>query len=118
LDDGSLDWFWAACERLNIPLMVLLSGLLDKADTIASRHPALTMIIDHMGRTSGAFGAAAFADLDDLLALARHPNVHVKTTSAPSYSEQPYPFLDVHPFLHRIYDAIGPRRTRWTSAIT
>jgi len=118
LEDGSLDWFWAACERLNIPLMVLLSGMLDKAAAIAQRHPGLTLIIDHMGRTSGSFGAAAFADLDDLLALARHPNVRVKTTSAPSYSEQPYPFRDIHPYLRRIYDAFGPRRLLWGSDIT
>jgi len=118
LEDGSLDWFWAACERLNIPLMVLLSGLLDKAATIAQRHPGLTLIIDHMGRPSGSFGAAAFADLDDLLALARYPNVRVKTTSAPSYSEQPYPFSDIHPFLRRIYLAFGPRRLLWGSDIT
>ena len=118
LEDGTFDWFWAAAEELNIPLMVLLSGRLDRADMIAERHPGLTLIIDHMGRVSGRQGPAAFADLQDLLALARHPNLLVKTTSAPSYSEEPYPFRDIHPFLQRIYDSFGARRMLWGSDIT
>ena len=119
LEAGGFDWFWAACEELGIPLMALFSGpLLDKVPPIAERHPNLTLIIDHMGRASGATGPAAFADLDNLLRLARYPNVLVKTTSAPSYSEEPYPFRDIHPFLRRIYDAFGPRRLLWGSDIT
>jgi predicted TIM-barrel fold metal-dependent hydrolase len=27
LDDGSLDWFWAACERCAIPVMALVPGM-------------------------------------------------------------------------------------------
>jgi len=118
LDDGTLDWFWAETERLGIPLMTQFARLLDKVHPIAERHPDLTLIIDHMGLVSGTHGAAAFADLDQLLALARYPNVHVKTTSVPSYSEQPYPFRDLHPYLRRIYDAFGPRRLLWGSDIT
>ncbi len=118
LEDGTLDWFWAAAERLGIPLMALFSGMLDKVHPIAERHAGLTLIIDHMGRVSGSHGPAAFADLDDLLALARYPNVLVKVTSAPSYSDEPYPFRDLHPFLRRNYETFGPRRLLWGSDIT
>jgi predicted TIM-barrel fold metal-dependent hydrolase len=118
LDDGSLDWFWAACERLGIPLMVLVPALLDRVHAIAARHPGLTLIIDHMARVGRQRGTAAFADLDELLSLARHANVLVKTTSAPSYSAEPYPFRDLHPFLRQIYDAFGPRRMLWGSDLT
>jgi predicted TIM-barrel fold metal-dependent hydrolase len=118
LEDNTLDWFWTSSERLSIPLMVQFAGNLDKLHSIAQRHPGLTLIIDHMGRVSGSHGPAAWTDLDDLLALARYPNVLVKTTSAPSYSEEPYPFRDLHPFLRRIYDSFGPRRLLWGSDIT
>ena len=51
---------------------------------------------------------AAFGNLDELLALAKLPNVAVKATGAPGYSTQPYPFKNLHDGLQRIFDAYGP----------
>ena len=34
-------------------------------------------------------------------------------SSAPCFSNEPYPFRDLHQFLRRIYDAYGPRRMLW-----
>ena len=118
LDDASLDWFWAAAERLGIPLMILVPGLAPKVRPIAERHPDLTLIVDHMARRSGTQDDEAFADLDDLLALARYPKVYVKTTSVPSYSTEPYPYRNLHGYLRRMYDAFGPRRLLWGSDYT
>lgn len=124
LDDGSLDWFWAAAERLGIPLMLLVPALTAKVHPVAERHPSLRIVpegpvpIDHLARRSNLRDDAAFADLDDLLSLARYPNVRVKVTSAPSYSTQEYPYANIHPYLRRIYDAFGPRRLLWGSDIT
>lgn len=118
LDDGSLDWFWAACERLAIPLMVYVPGAAEKVQPVAERHPELRLVLDHMARPGGRRGPAAFADIDALLALARYPNVLVKVSSVPNYSAEPYPFRDLHPFLRRIYDSFGPRRLLWGSDLT
>jgi predicted TIM-barrel fold metal-dependent hydrolase len=118
LDDGTLDWLWPACERLGIPLMMLVPRLALKLAPVAERHPGLTLIVDHMARGGGGKGAAAFTDLDELLSLARFPNVLVKTTSAPSYSAEPYPFRDIHEPLKRIYDSFGARRMLWGSDFT
>ncbi len=118
LDDGTLDSFWADAERFGIPVMVLVSGHAWKMQAVAERHPGLTLIIDHMGAVLSEKGAGAFAGLDELLALAAHPKVFVKVTSAPCFSAEPYPFRDIHPFLKRIYDAFGPRRMLWGSDIT
>src|SRR5262245_49570133 len=49
LTDGSADWLWPAAERAGIPLMVLVPGSLDVLDRIAGRHPALKLVIDHVG---------------------------------------------------------------------
>src|SRR2546430_3812768 len=46
----------------------------------------------------------------ELLALAKHPNVAVKATGAPSYSSEPYPYRNIHGYLRQIYDAFGPER--------
>jgi predicted TIM-barrel fold metal-dependent hydrolase len=118
LDDGSLEWYYAACERLNIPLMMLLPGVLDRLEGIATRYPRLTLIVDHMGVEPDSKVPQTFEHLDQLLALARHDNVYVKTSSAPCFSNQPYPFPDLYPYLKRIYDAFGPRRLMWGADLT
>ena len=56
--------------------------------------------------------------LPDLLALAKYPNVAVKATGAPSYSSDSYPYTDIHDHIHQEYDAFGPNRTFWGTAIT
>ena len=42
----------------------------------------------------------------------------MKATGAPSYSDQPYPFRDIHDNMHRLYDAFGPARWFWGTDIT
>jgi predicted TIM-barrel fold metal-dependent hydrolase len=66
-----------------------------------------------MGCHLDSRGAAAFASLDDLLGLARHPNVVANVSSVPCFSNEQYPFRDTHPFIRRIYDGFGPRRMLW-----
>jgi predicted TIM-barrel fold metal-dependent hydrolase len=55
----------------------------------------------------------SFANLDEVLSLVRFPNVFVMVSSAPCFSNEPYPFRDLHPYLRRIYDVYGPRRMLW-----
>jgi predicted TIM-barrel fold metal-dependent hydrolase len=119
--DGSLDWFWAACEREGLPVGLLAGGHMAELEAIAARHPGLKLHIDHCGRGGGGAAGkddAAFADLGAMLALARYPNVAVKLSGAPSYSSQPYPYRNIHPYLQRIFDAFGPQRCFWGTDIT
>jgi predicted TIM-barrel fold metal-dependent hydrolase len=118
LDDGSLEWFWAACERHGIPLMILLRGFPEKAQPIAERHPDLTLILDHMALDLSAEGAEVWASMDRLLALANFPRIFVKVSSVPNFSTEPYPHRDVHPHLERLYHAYGPQRLFWGSDVT
>ncbi len=113
LDDGSLDWFWAKCERAAIPVMALVPGMVRKLRPVAERHSGLKLLIPHMGCVLDRHGAEAFAGIEELVALARNPNVVVNVSSAPCFSSEPYPFRDLHSYLHRIYDAYGPRRMLW-----
>jgi predicted TIM-barrel fold metal-dependent hydrolase len=118
LDNREIDWFWAGCERLGIPVMMLVPGRMDAVAAIARRFPGVSMLVDHMGRMSAGRDAACFADLDDMLALARLPNVSIKASAAPCYSTEPFPYRNLQPYLRRIFDAFGPRRTMWGSDVT
>jgi predicted TIM-barrel fold metal-dependent hydrolase len=116
--DGTLDWLWAAAEKAGTPIGLLAGGHFDALATIAERHPGLHLLIDHLGRAGGAKDEAAFADLPQMLALARFPNVAVKVSGAPSYSSESYPWPNVHTQIRRIFDAFGPARTFWGTDIT
>jgi predicted TIM-barrel fold metal-dependent hydrolase len=113
LDDGSLDWFWATCERCAIPVMALVPGMAGKIRPIVEQHPDLRVLIPHMACNLDSRGAAAFAGLNDLLELAHYPKVVVNVSSVPCFSNEKYPFRDTHPFIRLIYDAFGPRRMLW-----
>lgn len=118
LDDGSLDWFWKDCEQLDLPISALVPGTVHKLRPVLDRHPGLKLLIPHMACPLDTHVPEAFAKLDDLLALARYPNVFVMVSSAPCFSNEDYPFRDLHPYLRRIYDAYGPRRILWGSDLS
>lgn len=120
--DGSLDWFWAACEKAELRVGLLAgSGHWAALAKIAASHPGLKLLVDHLGR-GGAAGKlvddAVFADLGDMLALARHPNIAIKLSAAPSYSSQPYPYRNIHGHIRRIIETFGPARCFWGSDLT
>ncbi|MEZ4503000.1 MAG: amidohydrolase family protein [Dehalococcoidia bacterium] len=118
LDDPSLEWYWSACERLGIPLMLLTGAVPARLGPIAERHPNLTLIVDHLSTQRGETVEAAFASFEDLLGLASHPRVFVKVGNGPDRSREAFPFEDVHPYLRRVYDAFGARRMLWEADIT
>jgi predicted TIM-barrel fold metal-dependent hydrolase len=116
--DGSLDWFWAAAERERLPIGLLAGGHMAELARIAERHPGLKLHIDHHGRGGGGTDDAAFANLDEMLALAKYSNVAVKLSGAPSYSSEPYPYRNIHKYIRQIFDAFGPQRCFWGTDIT
>jgi predicted TIM-barrel fold metal-dependent hydrolase len=59
------------------------------------------------------------AQLDQVLDLARYPNLALKWSHAPSLlSEEPYPYRDVLPQLRRSIEAFGVERVLWASDYT
>lgn len=120
--DGSLDWLWSACEKAALPVGLLASGPnMAALAGIAAAHPGLKLLVDHIGRGGAAkriTDAAVFADLDDMLALARYPNIAIKLSAAPTYSSQPYPYRNIHGYLRQIVETFGPERTFWGSDLT
>lgn len=118
LTDGTADWLWPAAEKAGVPVMVYVPGSLSQMEAIASLHPGLRLVIDHLALPLGKKDAAAFSDLGELLALARWPNVAVKASALPCYSTEPYPYRGLHAYIRQIYDAFGPQRMFWGTDLT
>jgi len=119
LASGAADWFWPAAEKAGLPVMFLAPNNIPKFAPIAERHPGLRLIIDHMSlmqeiAQERRIGRA----IDDVVALAKYPNVSVKLSSAPTYSFDPYPWRDMTEHLKRCFDAYGPRRCYWGTDLT
>jgi L-fuconolactonase len=86
---------------------------MERMDAIAAQYPGLRVVIDHLGLVNGEKDATAFRGLDHLLALAKRPNVAVKSSALPCYTDEPYPYPGLQPYIRRVYEAFGPRRMFW-----
>jgi predicted TIM-barrel fold metal-dependent hydrolase len=119
LASGALDWVWSAANRREIPvgLMVLPQYLPAVAD-VARRYPRMRLLMDHLGVSPFETLPAAAAHFDDLLALARQPNIAIKATGVPSMATDEYPFASTHTLLRRAFDAFGAHRMFWGTDIT
>lgn len=113
LDDGSANWFWAECERYDIPVMIFAPFAVAVIGKIAERHPGLRVIVDHMGLNVQWKGKNLIPGVDLLLPFARLPNVAVKASCLPCYVAEKYPFPSLHPQIRRVVDVFGPQRTMW-----
>ena len=114
--DGRFDWVWGEAERHALPIMLLIHHPhMHLVDAIAARHPGLRITLDHLGLATGEKDAHAFRGLDQLLALARCPNVAVKASALPCYTDEPYPYAGLRPYVQAVHQAFGPRRMFWGS---
>jgi len=113
------DWIFPAAEKAGIPIMFFAPDNLSKFGPIAERQPALPLIIDHMGLTLEIGKERRIAPaIDEAVKLAKHPNVSIKLSSAPNFSQEAYPFGDMTEHLKRCFDAFGPRRCYWGTDLT
>lgn len=119
LTSGAADWFWAPAEKHNIPVMFFAPDNLPLMAPVAERHPGLTLIIDHMGlMAETAKERRVGPAIDDVVKLAKYPNVSVKVSSIPNFSHEDYPWRDMHESIKRCFDAYGPRRCYWGTDLT
>jgi predicted TIM-barrel fold metal-dependent hydrolase len=120
--DGTLDWFWPACEKAGLVVGLLATGSnIGVVGQIAQRHPGLKLHIDHMGCGGGggaAKDAAAFGSIREMEAVSKFPNVAVKMSGAPSLSSEPYPYRNIHPYMKQVFEAFGPDRCFWGTDLT
>jgi len=116
--DGTLDWLWPAADKAGLPVAMQAPDRMKEIGVIAERYPSLKLIIDHLGRPPGTQDDASFANLPEMLALAKFPNVAVKVSGAPSNSSATYPYRNIHEPIRRIIETFGPARSFWGTDIS
>lgn len=118
LAGDAIDWLWRQAESLGLPVMVLAPHAdLPRIGEIAARHPALKLAIDHLGLTEGR-DDGAFHGFDNLLALAKYPNVAVKASCVPLFTADSYPYRRIHDRIRSAFDAFGAQRFFWGSDLS
>ena len=118
LRGGSIDWIWPLAEERNISLMILAYESNDVLKRVAEQHPRLRLVIDHLGMTSGVGGPQFHEGIERLLTLASYPNIAVKATALPLYSEDEYPHLDVLGQIRLVIDTFSADRVFWGTDLT
>jgi len=115
LDLEKFGWFWAAIERLQIPVMLLAAGeRIDLVKKMLERHPQAIIIMDHFGTTIGDLTQIdPWAFQDKVLELAKFQNVYAKLSALPLNTLEPYPYPSQTPFIRKAYDVFGPQRLAW-----
>jgi L-fuconolactonase len=103
-----------AAERCGLPTCVLADDLNDIA-TMASEHPNLPIVLDHLALAGHDTNMDPFAALPAVLELARFDNITVKMTGTACLSHEPAPFNDLWPPLHQALEAFGTDRVMWGS---
>jgi len=118
---GVFDPLYAAAEEVGLPIFNSTHGGCANLAPVAERHPNLTLIVDHIGVAQHPVSppeAMKWGPFEDLLELARFPNVYVKLCGAPLLSQENYPYKDVMHNLQRLFAAFGHERVMWGSDYT
>ncbi len=86
---------------------------LPKLAVMVEQFPEVPVIVDHLSQIK-LTGPDPQAEMNKLLALARHKNVYVKVSELTSIAPAgKYPFADALPWVRQVYDAFGSGRLLW-----
>lgn len=118
LADGTADWFWAAAEEKNIPVMIWAPRQAALIGQVAAKHPRLKLVVDHVNLFVEDKADAVRQEISEVLPLARHSNVSVKASSLPAHSNESYPFRDLHEPIKDVVSAFGAERVMWGTDLT
>ena len=122
--DPGLNRVLATAARLSLPVNLHIAGRLAQGTELIRRNPDTQIIVDHVGLVQPhepPVPAEPWAELPDVLALAKLDNVAIKISGACTLSRQPFPYPDIWDPLCRVIDAFGIDRclwgTDWTRAV-
>lgn len=114
-DLTTLEPFWDAAERLDVPVAVFAPDAMEQVLGVAERHPALRLIIDHLALGVYEGCPDPFAGLRVLPQFAALERVRVKISGLVETSTEPFPFRDVHHHLAEALELFGAERLIWGS---
>jgi len=115
VSDAGMGSLWKTASRSGLSICPLINPTdFDVVDQLCVKYPDTRVVIDHFGRV-GISGQIVPAELDALCRLARHRNVHVKTSAFYALGKKQPPYKDLRPMLRRVVDAFSPQRLMWAS---
>lgn len=109
---------FGAAEQARVPIFAAVPGRMRELAEVARRYPELTIVVEHLGLNSFDTDAPPLSRLHEVLELARFDNLVIKCVAAPQYSDEPYPFNDLWPYLTQLIDAFGLERLIWGTDVT
>ena len=118
LTDGTLDWFWPMAAEHDIRVSVYPFGQLEALEPVLRKYPSLKLSVDHLGIGTEVRDQEMWPVVQQLVRLARYPNLAVKATCLPALVTEPYPFPLLKQVLRTVLDAYGPQRVFWGSDLT
>ncbi len=113
-ENGALEAFWFGVEQHGIPVSLFAPDGVTAFTQDVERHPGLKLIVDHLNLVTVPPDAWE-GRVQELIALAKYPNVAVKVSALPLFSKQPYPFGDLQQPIRQVYEAFGANRLMWGS---
>ena len=115
LDGPGFERMFAAGAAHNLAICPLINpNALPALSRHCDRFPETPVIIDHLSRI-GADQPVCDEHIDQLCAMAKHPNVMVKVSAFYALGQKAPPYDDLNPLIRRVYDAFGPHRLMWAS---
>lgn len=111
-DDANVRALWQKAGELGLVIELHIGP--DYAPQVAraiSDYPDFAVLIDHMAEPQ----SGTPKEYEDVLALARFPNVTMKMSGLTHFSREAEPHLDTKPLVTRVAAAFGPDRLAWSS---
>jgi L-fuconolactonase len=99
-----------------LPVNVHCWERLEVMPELARAFPDVSFVLDHLGITQPRKPPVpedVLAEIDQVVALASHPNLTIKVCSVCTYSREPFPYKDLWEPVGRVIDAFGVDRCMW-----
>jgi len=117
LGDGRADWFFRGASEYDIPVMLYAPGRMAEVEATARRYPKVRILLDHLNLPSPLVYDLG-KHVDEVIALAKYPNVVAKITAMPRFSRDAWPYPTLHPHIKRVVGAFGAERSIWGSDLS
>jgi len=115
VEDMGMAKMWLTAQKENLAICPLINPTdLPFIQKLCQKYPDTTVVIDHFARI-GISGQVDPQQLAQLCALAKFPNVHVKTSAFYALGKKKAPYTDLLPMIRQVVDAYSPKRLMWAS---